>query len=139
MTFVPFDSLQDRVYIGRDNKMYEIYSGQQWKTQLMTQFPREHKALDEFFRLLNGAYDWHLAVFGLKLVPLWLVKMLFATGLIKVMTRSFETNGRTVKDVIENITENKDLREVLAFREVSYIVQNFLKIISITLGNLELT
>ena len=118
VTFVPFNDLQDRVYVGRENRMYEIYGGPQWKTQLEKQFPQEQKALDEFFRLLNGAYDWHLAVFGMKLVPMWLVKIIFRTGLIRLMTRSFETRDRTLKDVIENVTDNKDLREVLAFREV---------------------
>ena len=116
VTFVPLDGRQDWVSIGRENRMYEICGGLQWETQLKKQFPEEHKALDEFFRLINGAKDWHLALFGLKLIPRWLSKFLFATGLIKLITRSFETKGRTLKDVIESLTSNKDLREVLAFR-----------------------
>ena len=41
---------------------------------------QEHEGIDKFFRLMNGAYDWHLAVFAIKLIPLWLVKFLFRTG-----------------------------------------------------------
>ena len=88
--------------------------------------------------MMNGAYDWHLAVFGIKLVPLWLVKFLCrtgvplckfngqstllilvsSTGLLKLISRTFgaDYRGRTLKDVIESVTDDKDLREVLAFR-----------------------
>ena len=118
VTLVPVDVQQDRVSIGRENRMYEIYGGIQWERQLKNQFPQEHKALDEFFSLINGAHDWHLALFVLKVIPQWLSKFLFATGLIKLITRCYETKGRTLKDVIESLTDNKDLREVLAFREV---------------------
>ena len=98
--------------------MYEIYGGSQWETQLKRQYPQEHEGIDKFFRMLNGAYDWHLAVFGIKLVPLWLVKFLFRTGLLELISRTFgaDYRGRTLKDVIESVTHDKDLREVLAFR-----------------------
>ena len=123
VTFMPFDILHDRVFIGSENRMYEIYAGSQWETQLKRQFPQEHKALNEFFRLINGGFIWHYGLFWIKLIPLWLSKFLFATGIMKAITRCFETKGRTLKDVIESLTDNKDLREVLAYREVFIILK----------------
>ena len=118
VTFVPFENLQDRVYVGQENRMYEIYSGSQWKIQLERQFPHEREALNKFFYLLDEAYAWHLALFGMKLIPSWLVKFIFVSGLSKVIVRCFEFRNSTLKDVIESVTDNKDLREVLAFRQV---------------------
>ena len=40
VTFVPFDDLQDRVYVGKENRMYEIYGGSKWETQLKRQYPQ---------------------------------------------------------------------------------------------------
>ena len=72
--------------------------------------------------MLNGAYDWHLAVFAIKILPLWLVKFLYRTGLLKVIRKTFGDTyrGKTLKDVIESITDNKDLKEVLAFRSEAW-------------------
>ena len=40
------------------------------------------------------------------------------TGLLKLISRTFGDTyrGKTLKDVVESVTDNKDLREVLAFR-----------------------
>ena len=42
----------------------------------------------------------------------------FFTGLLKLISKTFggTYRGKTLKDVIESVTDNKDLREVLAFR-----------------------
>ena len=42
----------------------------------------------------------------------------FYTGLLKLISKTFggTYSGKTLKDVIESVTDNKDLREVLAFR-----------------------
>ena len=40
------DKVQDKIYLGEDNRKYEIHSGADWKRALKRQFPREHTAID---------------------------------------------------------------------------------------------
>ena len=45
LEFVPFDDVQDRIYIGGDMgfKKYEIHGGEEWGPKLKLQFPHEHR------------------------------------------------------------------------------------------------
>ena len=117
--FVPFDEVQDKIYIGKDNKKYEIHSGvAEWQRNLKMQFPQEHDAINKFFELLQGAEEWRNWIVTLKTLPLWLSKFLYKTGIVGRLTGVFGEiyKGASLKQVVENLTKNKDLREVLAFR-----------------------
>ena len=53
--FAPYDNRQDTIYIGRENRRYEIHGGIEWKTFLKKQFPEEHSAIDKYIELVEGA------------------------------------------------------------------------------------
>lgn len=56
-----------------------------------------------------------LGLIGLKLKSKWLVKLLIMTGLLSWVTKYFNYSRRTLEEVLEEITDNKDLRAVLAY------------------------
>ena len=118
LEFVSFDGVQDRIYLGKDNRKYEIQSGVEWKKGLKKQFPEEHPAIDKFFDLVEGADEWRYWVTSLKILPLWLSNFLCKSGLLNMVTRVFGPTykGWTMQKKVESLTHNKDLREVLAFR-----------------------
>ena len=56
-----------------------------------------------------------LGVFLLKLLPRMLCQFLIFTGIIYWITDYFKYSQRTLADVMDELTENKDLRAVLSY------------------------
>lgn len=52
---------------------------------------------------------------SLKVMPRWLAKFLVKTGLINLITNYFKYSKRTVAEVLDELTDNKDLQAVLAY------------------------
>ena len=53
-----------------------------------------------------------------KLMPKWIVRILVASGLINLMTHMtqyFKLARRSVQDVVDELTDNADLKAVLAY------------------------
>ena len=117
---VQLDNVQDNIYIGAgdDRRMFEIRSGAAWAEKLVAQFPGEKPAIDRFMGMVDEVRNWMYIVPALKVLPLWLVKLVISSRLLNLCTPAFEKKyrGLTIKDVVEDLTENRDLREVLAFR-----------------------
>ena len=113
-----FDEVQDKIYLGKENRKYEIHSRVEWKKGLKRQFPKEHSAIDKYFDLVEGADEWRYWVTTLKVLPLWLSNFLYKSGILHMITGAFGQNykGWSMKKMVESLTYDKDLREVLAFR-----------------------
>jgi all-trans-retinol 13,14-reductase len=56
-----------------------------------------------------------LGQFLLKMMPKMLCQFLISTGIIHWMTDFFKYSQRTLADVMEELTDNKDLRAVLSY------------------------
>uniref|UniRef100_A0A3Q3EMY2 All-trans-retinol 13,14-reductase n=1 Tax=Labrus bergylta TaxID=56723 RepID=A0A3Q3EMY2_9LABR len=100
----PLENPFDQVVLGppENRRRYPIYSGRtRFPDELKKCFPGEEKAIDEYLRLVKkvGRGIWVLAL--LKLCPAPLAKFLVYTGL--------------VRQVVNGLTENKDLRAVFAY------------------------
>jgi len=50
-----------------------------------------------------------------KVIPKWIVRLLIATGLIHLMTGYFKLSRRTLKEVLDEITDNANLKAVLSY------------------------
>jgi all-trans-retinol 13,14-reductase len=87
------------------------------KQHLKDQFPPEdHAAIDEYYNLVHAASkSWRNAI-ALKLLPLWLTKLLTRTGLYKLLDGGMHKYAAmTVMDVVNSLTDNKDLRAAMCY------------------------
>ncbi|KAL0992726.1 hypothetical protein UPYG_G00097520 [Umbra pygmaea] len=114
----PLDNPFDHVVIGppENRRTYPIYSGRNhFPDELKKFFPGEEAAIDEYMRLVKktGRGVWFLAL--LKLVPLPLAKFLVYTGLANYLSSFFRMASRSLTDVVNELTENKDLRAVFSY------------------------
>ncbi|PWA17742.1 hypothetical protein CCH79_00008310 [Gambusia affinis] len=108
----------DHVVLGppENRRSYPIYSGSaRYSDELKKRFPGEEKAIDEYLKLVKktGKGIWVMAV--LKLCPLPLAKFLIHTGLIKHVSYFYKMAPCSLTDVVNKLTENKDLRAVFTY------------------------
>jgi len=59
-------------------------------------------------------------LFIVKLVPKPLVKFVISTGLINLLTSYFKYASLSLQDVLDEVTDNKDLQVALAFNLGDY-------------------
>uniref|UniRef100_A0A1A7XQJ3 All-trans-retinol 13,14-reductase n=1 Tax=Iconisemion striatum TaxID=60296 RepID=A0A1A7XQJ3_9TELE len=114
----PLENPFDHIVLGppENRRCYPIYSGKtRFPEELKKCFPGEEKAIDEYLRLVkktgNGA--WLLAM--LKIFPIPLAKFLIYTGLVKHLSYFFKMAPRRLTDVVNELTQNKDLRAVFSY------------------------
>ncbi|XP_027897821.1 all-trans-retinol 13,14-reductase-like [Xiphophorus couchianus] len=108
----------DHVVLGppENRRSYPIYSSSaRYSEELKKRFPGEEKAIDEYLKLVKktGKGIWVMAV--LKLCPLPLAKFLIHTGLVKHLSYFYKMAPRSLTDVVNELTENKDLRAVFTY------------------------
>ncbi|XP_030649033.1 all-trans-retinol 13,14-reductase [Chanos chanos] len=114
----PLDNPFDQVVIGppENRRTYPIYSGRdRFPQELKKCFPGEEKAIDEYMRLVKkcGRNVWVVAI--LKLLPYPLAKFLIWTGLVHRFSPFFQYGPRSLTEVVNGLTENKDLRAVFCY------------------------
>ncbi|KAL2101213.1 hypothetical protein ACEWY4_002974 [Coilia grayii] len=114
----PLDNPFDMVVIGppENRRTYPIYSGRdRFPQELKKCFPGEEKAIDEYMRLVKkcGRGVWAMAL--IKLLPSPLAKFLVYTGLAKRFFIFFQMASRSLTEVVNGLTENKDLRAVFCY------------------------
>uniref|UniRef100_A0A7N6AWX8 All-trans-retinol 13,14-reductase n=1 Tax=Anabas testudineus TaxID=64144 RepID=A0A7N6AWX8_ANATE len=118
LQWVPLENPFDHVLVGpRENRRrYPIYSGRKRFTdELKKCFPGEEKAIDEYLKLIQtaGRGVWFYAL--LKSCPVPLAKFLVYTGLAKRLSSFFKMASRSLTEVVNELTENKDLRAVFSY------------------------
>uniref|UniRef100_A0A8C5HFC7 All-trans-retinol 13,14-reductase n=1 Tax=Gouania willdenowi TaxID=441366 RepID=A0A8C5HFC7_GOUWI len=114
----PLENPFDHVVIGpaENRRCYPIYSGRtRFPEELKKCFPGEEKAIDEYLSLVKkvGRGIWLLAL--LKTCPVPLAKFVVYTGLAKRLSFFFQMSDRSLTDVVNELTENKDLRAVFTY------------------------
>ncbi|XP_047427779.1 all-trans-retinol 13,14-reductase-like [Mugil cephalus] len=114
----PLDNPFDHVVLGppENRRCYPIYSGKtRYPEELKKCFPGEEKAIDEYLSLVKKT-SWGIwLLLMLKLWPAPLAKFLVYTGLAKRLSFFFKMASRSLTDVVNELTENKDLRAVFSY------------------------
>jgi len=117
--WAPLEDDFDVVQIGYDEKtrQYPVATGMEpWKALLNKQFPDEGEAINKFFHLLETTSKSSTIHGALKLMPLWLVKIILATGVLGLFTNIFKPEyTKSLLDVVTGITSNKDLQTVFMY------------------------
>ncbi|KAM6914597.1 all-trans-retinol 13,14-reductase [Lycodopsis pacificus] len=114
----PLENPFDQVVLGppENRRRYPIYSGRtRFPEELKKCFPGEEKAIDEYLRLVKkvGRGVWLLVMLKMCSVPL--AKFLVYTGLAQRLSFFFKMAPRSLTEVVNELTENKDLRAVFAY------------------------
>lgn len=98
-------------------KMFPFRAGgyEAYKKSLMENFPREEAAIDKYIALLKEVRNNMMGMMMVKVMPKWIVKLLIATRLINVLTKFFKLSRRTLKSVLDELTDDNNLKTVLAY------------------------
>ena len=118
--WAPLDDDYDVVHIGYDEETSRDYTiltpVDKWISQLKKQFPDEHEAIDKFFTMINNTSKSSTIHGAMKLIPLWLVKLVLASGIMKLVTNLFQPEyTRPLLEVVTKLTSNKDLQTIFMY------------------------
>ncbi|KAM9250308.1 all-trans-retinol 13,14-reductase [Cariama cristata] len=111
-------TVYDAVVLGEpgSGKTYRIYSGKEEYFQgLKEQFPGEAAAIDEFKRLVKSVSRGAMLVGLLKMIPRALATLLCRSGLLPRLTHFCRLAPRSVKEVVDGLTANRELRAVFSY------------------------
>jgi len=119
LQWVDLEQAFDVVALGEPakQKMFPFCAGGpvEFKKAMLKMFPKEEKAIDKFLALLKDVRMNMKGMMLVKMMPKWIVRLLCATGLLSRMTTYFKHARRTVKEVLEELTDDADLRAVLSY------------------------
>ncbi|KAG9337604.1 hypothetical protein JZ751_028456 [Albula glossodonta] len=118
LQWVPLENPFDKVVLGppENRRVYPIYSGRdRFPEELKKCFPGEEQAIDKYLKLVKkaGRGVWFLA--WLKYMPAPVAKFLVYTGLVYRLSNFFSLASRSLTEVVNELTDNKDLRAVFSY------------------------
>ncbi|KAJ8389939.1 hypothetical protein AAFF_G00112240 [Aldrovandia affinis] len=118
LQWVPLENPFDKVVLGppENRRVYPIYSGRdRFPGELKKCFPGEENAIDKYLALIKkaGRGVWFLAL--LKLLPVPLAQFIVRTGLASRLSPFFSLASRSLTEVVNELTDNKDLRAVFSY------------------------
>ncbi|XP_075300888.1 all-trans-retinol 13,14-reductase [Opisthocomus hoazin] len=108
----------DAVVLGEPGggRTYRIHSGkEEYFRRLKEQFPGEEAAVDEFERLVKSTGRGAMVVVILKMLPRALATLLCRSGLLPRLSPFCRLAPRSLKDVVDGLTANPELRAVLSY------------------------
>ncbi|NXD87503.1 RETST reductase, partial [Halcyon senegalensis] len=108
----------DAVVLGEPGagRTYRIRAGQgEYFRALKEQFPGEGAAIDEFERLVKSAGRGIVLVGVLKMVPRALAALLCCSGLLPRLSPFCRLASRSVRDVVDALTTNRELRAIFSY------------------------
>ncbi|XP_060569543.1 all-trans-retinol 13,14-reductase-like [Ruditapes philippinarum] len=116
----PMDQEFDAVAIGSPEKAkwYTMASGSKeiFASHLEKQFPTEKEAIAKFMQLLKDSDAAYLGVMIPKMIPRWLAQIVIKTGIYDLVMRKYLTLCRkSVKNVLDELTDNAEFKAVLAY------------------------
>lgn len=102
-------------------KRYSISSGRtQLIDSLVEKFPDEEKVIRKFFGILKQLRGSTTAMSLLKLLPLSVSRLLVSSGVILWLCPALSYYQRSLSDVLNELTDNKELKAVLAYSYGNY-------------------
>ena len=104
---------------------YKVLAGESnMKRNLYEKFPQERDAIDNYFKLLEQTNKAFGRANVFKFIPLPIARALTKSGLHRLMDAGLHRfTHQTVQQVLESITDNKELQAVLAYNYVDYGVE----------------
>ena len=115
----PLNDEYDRVALGTTStnmQNFPIVAGKEpFRATLKAKFPNDGAAIDSYIALLEQSRREMLGFVAFKFLPLWLTRLLISTGLLVWYTKYFKMSQRSLKDVLEGLTSNAELRAVLSY------------------------
>ncbi|CAG0892037.1 unnamed protein product [Darwinula stevensoni] len=116
LEFVPIGPVYDVLklrYLSEKSASYDFCSPKErWISNLKKQFPGEEEAIDKSVKESTSS----IIVFGVvKLLPLWLSKLVIKLGIIDWFTPYSKWASRSVQSVVEELTDNEDLRTAFTY------------------------
>ncbi|KAJ1091606.1 hypothetical protein NDU88_004724 [Pleurodeles waltl] len=118
LQWAQMDSPFDVVILGdpSTSKRYPLHTGRkEYVEGLKKHFPGETNAIDKFMQLVKSASRSVYHVVVLKIIPLPLARFLIWTGLVAWLSPFFRLASRTVTQVVNELTENRELRAVFGY------------------------
>ncbi|CAH2274996.1 all-trans-retinol 13,14-reductase [Pelobates cultripes] len=118
LQWAKMDDPFDVVLIGNleNARRYNMPVGQQpYTEELIKAFPGEKKAIQNFMKLVKKVSGRVSDMVVLKMLPLPLARFLCRIGLVKLISPFFRYASRSVSNVINELTDNKELRTVLSY------------------------
>ena len=118
----PLSDNYDTVHIASKSgkKSFDIYSNpDRFMKVLASYFPNEKEAIKKYFKMVKDVRSG-VMMFGLvKLLPQWLVKLLYWTRLI-YRNKFFALGELSLQEVLDKITNDEVLKTVLAYNFGGY-------------------
>ncbi|XP_037227518.1 all-trans-retinol 13,14-reductase [Falco biarmicus] len=118
LEWAPLPAVYDAVVLGEPSggRTYRIYAGkEEYFKGLKEQFPGEAAAIDEFQRLVKSASRGTALLGVLKMVPWMLAALLCRSGLLPWLSPFCQLASRSVRDVVDGLTANRELRAVFSY------------------------
>lgn len=117
LQWVRLDEPYDIIALGDDySKKYYVKSGRERQIEyFIEQFPGEEKAIRSFYKKMTEASKASMAVALLKFLPRFLARFLLSSGILLWVVPSLKYLKLTVEDVLNELTDNKELRAVLTY------------------------
>ncbi|XP_071803253.1 all-trans-retinol 13,14-reductase-like [Asterias amurensis] len=124
LQWVPLNETFDTVIIGEEGKQrkYPIKCGLngQYRQSLLDSFPNEKESIDKFINLLKVVKKQSFVAGAMKVMPRKLCDFLINSGIIKLLTSFFYYADLSLKDAMDEITDNEDLKAVLSYNFGDY-------------------
>ncbi|BFZ05382.1 hypothetical protein BsWGS_08421 [Bradybaena similaris] len=108
----------DTVAVGKPSqaKLFPMVAGRYFQN-LLELFPQDKEAILAFQALVKDASNSFFGLVILKILPLWIVNLLINTGLHHLLIKSYRKGytTRSLQDVLDGLTDNKELKLVLSY------------------------
>ncbi|XP_013411802.1 putative all-trans-retinol 13,14-reductase [Lingula anatina] len=86
-----------------------------FQKSLLAEFPEEKEAINKFMDMLKQTRLNFQGYMQSKGMATWLAKFLVKTGLLKFTTKYFNYSQKTLRDALNELTDNQDLKAVLGY------------------------
>lgn len=119
--WVKLEDIYDDVIIGvsgsaEKHKVFPIPSGRdKLMESLIQHFPAEEKAIQKYFGILKQIHRSMMYFVLLKVLPQWLVQLLISSSLLRRFVPALRFFQRSLSDVLNDLTDNQELKAVLAY------------------------
>ena len=105
----------------KGRRSYPVCSGKkEFVASLKEKFPSEKEAIDKYFNILKQVSWSNTGIGLLKLLPLSASLWLISSGLLLRWFPSFKYYGRSLSSVLNEVTQNQELKAVLAYSYGDY-------------------
>ncbi|KAM9311977.1 all-trans-retinol 13,14-reductase [Gastrophryne carolinensis] len=119
LQWAPMDNPFDVVLLGdiqNGHRRYNMRSGTRaYIDELKKAFPGEEAAIENFMKLVKKISGRTQDMVILKMLPLPIARFLCRTGLVSRLSPFFRYATRSVTEVINEFTSNKELRTLLSY------------------------